>query len=79
MNVFSVQLLEKAGFSEVRAEDRTQQFINILTTEKTRLELSRDEFQKVGKVGESTNYDSSNRGMQFSYQRVVKKCSKHIL
>lgn len=45
-----LKLLEKVGFSEVRAEDRTQQFVNVLFTEKARLASTRDEFLKVFKT-----------------------------
>ena len=38
------QLLEEAGFSNVKAEDRTQQFINILRTEVTEFEQQESDF-----------------------------------
>ena len=43
----SLQLLEKVGFADVDAEDRTEQFINVLTKEKERTVTSKDELLKV--------------------------------
>jgi len=40
------KLLEKVGFLDVRAEDRTKQFVEVLATEKARLESTRSEFLK---------------------------------
>lgn len=40
------KLLEKVGFSAVKAEDRTQQFVDVLSREKARTESSSEEFQK---------------------------------
>ena len=40
-------MFERAGFTYVKAEDKTTKFMEILTKEKERLEKSKDEFLKV--------------------------------
>lgn len=43
-----LQFIQEAGFSKVRAEDRTAQFIEVIKTELQRAEAIKDEFIKVG-------------------------------
>lgn len=45
--VFPLQFIEEAGFSHVRAEDRTAQFIQVIETELQRAEAIKDEFIEV--------------------------------
>ena len=47
VTVWSLQLLEQAGFVNVRAEDRSQQFIQVLKRELKTTEAIREEFIKV--------------------------------
>ncbi|XP_046849379.1 phosphomethylethanolamine N-methyltransferase-like [Xenia sp. Carnegie-2017] len=41
------KLLEKVGFADVDAQDRTEQFINVLTKEKERTVTNKDELLKI--------------------------------
>lgn len=45
--VYFFQILEKAGFINVKAEDKTDLFLEILAKELKRLESIKDEFLKV--------------------------------
>lgn len=42
-----LQLIEEAGFIKVKAEDRSQQFINVLNGEKNKINSNKQEFLKV--------------------------------
>ena len=46
----SFQLLEEVGFVDVRAEDRTEQFVKVLHSELYRLESIKQQFLKVMRV-----------------------------
>lgn len=48
-NVFFlfIQLLEKAGFVDVKAIDNTKRFIEVLTSERARFETEKNTFLKV--------------------------------
>ena len=44
-----IQLLEKAGFVDVKAIDNTKRFIEVLTSERARFETDKNTFLKVWK------------------------------
>ena len=44
---FVIQLLEKAGFVDVKAIDNTKRFIEVLTSERARFETDKNTFLKV--------------------------------
>ena len=44
-----IQVLEKAGFVDVKAIDNTKRFIEVLTSERARFETDKNTFLKVGK------------------------------
>ena len=45
--LFISQILEKVGFADVIAQDRTEQFVKVLKKEKERTENASKEFLKV--------------------------------
>lgn len=47
MLYFVIQLLEKAGFVDVKAIDNTKRFIEVLTSERARFETDKNTFLKV--------------------------------
>lgn len=44
---FVIQLLDKAGFVDVKAIDNTKRFIEVLTSERARFETDKNTFLKV--------------------------------
>ena len=62
------KLLEKVGFVEVNAQDRTEQFINVLSKEKAHTEQNKDDLLKHFTL---EDYDALISG----WEKKLKRCS----